>query len=324
MAPEPQRQMIDLSVIIPTYNRLWALPQAIGSCFSEGCSVEVVVVDDGSTDGTWEWLQARKDVVSIRSDNWGKGWAVAAGLASARGEYVRFLDSDDWLKPHANAEQVMLARQTNADVVVAGYEDFHEDAAGLQPHLWVDCDDFIAQQFGEVPFSHYSAFLFRRSFVEDIPHRQEFALRDDRMFMLEVAIREPRLAVHRKPAFVHRHHGGERLQRTAGFHRSLADWTNIEVYRKAVALLDQRGELSGRRRRAAVSYIWPVVRNLAKRELDAASAAAEWIFETDPDFVPPVRRTILAAYRRLGFRTTERLIRLWAFFRKPPPGGPAG
>jgi glycosyltransferase involved in cell wall biosynthesis len=322
--PEPAAQMIDISIIIPTYNRLWALPKAVDSCFSEGCSVEIIVIDDGSTDGTWDWLQTRKDVVSIRRNNWGKDWAVVAGMAAAKGEYIRFLDSDDWLKPQANLEQLMQARETDADVVVAGYEDFYEDSGSLEPHPWVDCDDFIAQQFGEVSFSHYSAFLFRRSFVEDIPHRQEFALRDDRMFILEVAIRKPRLAVHRAPAFVHRHHRRGRLQGTAGFRRSLAEWTNIEVYRKAAALLAQDGELSPRRRRAAVSYVWPVVRNLAKTELAEASAAAEWIFKLDPSFVPPVRKSIRTAYKLLGFRATERLIRLWAFFRGSPPSGSAG
>src|SRR4029077_17484769 len=114
------------SIIIPTYNRLWALPKAVESCSSLGCTVEVIVVDDGSTDGTWEWLQGRKDVVSIRRNNWGKDWAVVAGMASANGEYIRFLDSDDWLKPQANLEQLMQARQANADVVVAGYEDYDE------------------------------------------------------------------------------------------------------------------------------------------------------------------------------------------------------
>src|SRR5258708_35278420 len=178
----------------------------------------------------------------------------------------------------------MLACDTGADVVVAGYEDYYEDVGKLEPHPWVDCDDFVAQQFGEVPFSHYSAFLFRRSFIKDIPHRQEFALRDDRMFILEVAIRNPRVAVYRRPAFVHRHHSRGRLQRTSGFRRTLADWTNVEVYRKAVALLADRGELSARRKRAAVSYVWAVVRNLTKTELDHASAAAQWIFELDPDF----------------------------------------
>jgi hypothetical protein len=144
------------------------------------------------------------------------------------------------------------------------------------------------------------------------------------MFVLEAAIKGPRLAVYAKPAFVHRHHRRGRLQGTAGFRKSLAEWTNIEVYRKAAALLERKGELSPRRRRAAAAYIWPVVRNLAKTELDAAASAADWIFTLDREFVPPVRAPIRWGYRLLGFRATERLIRLWALLRKPPPAGPAG
>ncbi len=240
--------MIDVSIVIPTFNRLWALPKAVDSCLSSDCRAEVIVVNDGSSDYTWEWLQNRKDVVSVRSENWGKDWAVLAGVARAQGEYVRFLDSDDWLKPEVNDGQLRLARQTRADLVVAGYEDFYQERVVTEPHPWVDCDDFIAQQFGEVPFLHYSVFLFRRAFIEDIPHRQEIALRDDRMFLLEVAVRKPRIAVYRLPAFVHRHHEQGRLQATSGFRRTLAHWTNIEVYRKAIAMLAARGELSPRRR----------------------------------------------------------------------------
>ncbi len=118
--------MIDVSVIIPTFNRLWSLPKTVESCLSAECRVEIIVVDDGSTDGTWQWLQDRKDVVSVRSENWGKDWAVVAGMARAQGEYVRFLDSDDWLHPEANANQLELARRAVADVVVAGYDDFYE------------------------------------------------------------------------------------------------------------------------------------------------------------------------------------------------------
>jgi glycosyltransferase involved in cell wall biosynthesis len=316
--------MTDVSIVIPTFNRLWALPKAVDSCFSPGCSVEVIVVDDGSSDGTWDWLQTRKDIVSLRQDNWGKDWAVVAGVAAARGDYVRFLDSDDWLEPQANLEQLALARETEADIVVAGYEDYYEDGDRLEPHAWVDCDDFVAQQLGEVSFSHYSAFLFRRAFVADIPHRQEFALRDDRMFLLEAAIKGPRVAVYRKPAFVHRHHRRGRLQAVSGFGRSLQEWTTIEVYRKAVKLLEHKGELNRRRRRVAAAQVWPVVRNLAKTQLDEASAAAEWISSLDPEFVPPVRKPLRLAYRLIGFKRTEQLVRLWAMLFTPPPRGPAG
>jgi glycosyltransferase involved in cell wall biosynthesis len=313
--------MMDISVIIPTFNRLWALPRAIDSCLCASApAVEVIVVDDGSTDGTWDFLRDRSDIVAIRTPNWGKDWAVQAAMQVASGDYVRFLDSDDWLKPGANAAQLAIARNADADVVVAGYEDYRDDGMPSQVRPWVDCDDFIAQQLGEVAFSHYSAFLFRRSFVADIPHRQEFALRDDRMFMLEVAIAKPRIAAYREPAFVHRHHPLDRLQRHRGLHGRLAHYTNVQVMRKAIGLLELRGEATPRRKRAAAAYLWPVVRDLAKTELDEAAAAADWLFEVAPDYAPPVRGIILAAYKRLGFRTTERLIRLWALFRKPPPG----
>ncbi|MFO1087919.1 MAG: glycosyltransferase family 2 protein [Reyranellaceae bacterium] len=313
--------MTDISIVIPTFNRLWALPQAIDSCLAaSGPAVEVIVVDDGSTDGTWEFLRDRTDIVAIRTPNWGKDWAVQAAMQVASGEYVRFLDSDDWLKPGANAAQLAIARDTDADVVVAGYADYWDDGRPSQVHPWIDCDDFVAQQLGEVAFSHYSAFLFRRSFVADIPHRQEFALRDDRMFMLEVAIAKPRLAVYRGPAFVHRHHRQNRLQRNRGLQERLAHYTNVQVMRKAIGLLERQGEATARRKQAAAAYLWPVVRDLAKTELDEAAVAARWLLELAPGYTPRVRPIILAAYKHLGFRTTERLVRLRSLFRKSPPG----
>ena len=302
--------MSDISVVIPTFNRLWALPQAVESCRSAGGNVEIVVIDDGSTDGTWDWLQAQQDIVAIRTDNWGKDWAVETALAAAKGEYVRFLDSDDWLCEDANADQLALARETGADLVAAGYEDYDEESGERHVNAWNDCDDFIAQQLGEGWASHYSAFLFRRELIRGIPHRQDFALRDDRLFILEVALRQPRLAVYRQPAFVHRRHGGERLQYTAGFKRDLGYWTHIAIYRKVLGLLEQRGELTPRRKQAAIRTLWPNVRSFAKAYPREAAEVVDWIYRLDPQFVPPVRPALALAYRLLGFAMTERLLRL--------------
>lgn len=307
--------MSDISVVIPTYNRLWSLPRAVESCRADGCDVEVIVIDDGSTDGTWDWLRGQSGIVAVRTENWGKDWAVQTAMAAARGDYVRFLDSDDWLAPAANCEQLALARQTDADIVVAGYED-HDDVTGARRfHEWVDCDDFIAQQLGEVWSSHYSAFLFRRELIHDIPHRQDFALRDDRLFILEVALRKPRIAVYRQPGFVHRQHGEERLQRTAGFRRDLGHWTHISIYRKVLGLLEARGELTPRRKRAAIGTMWPNVRTFAKAYPDDAAEIVDWINRLDPEFKPPVRPVLAMAYKLLGFAATERLLRLRAPWR---------
>lgn len=302
--------MSDISVVIPTFNRLWALPQAVESCRSAGESVEIVVVDDGSTDGTWQWLQAQRDIVAIRTDNWGKDWAVETALQATRADYVRFLDSDDWLCKGANACQLALARETGADLVVAGYEDYDDETGERKVSAWDECDDFIAQQLGEGWSSHYSAFLFRRDLIRGIPHRQDFALRDDRLFILEVALRKPRLAIYRKPAFVHRRHAGERLQYTAGFKRDLGFWTHISIYRKTLAMLEERGELTMRRKRAAIRQLWPNVRAFARAYPREAAEVVDWIYRLDPEFVPPVRPVVALAYKVLGFATTERLLRL--------------
>src|SRR5471032_1011496 len=196
--------LVTLSIIIPSYNRLWALPKAIESCRATKSPHEIIVIDDGGTDGTPEWLAQQPDVIHVRTDNWGKDWAVNRAFSMTRGQYVRFLDSDDWLELEANDAQLEVALRENADVVVAGYRTVDERTDSWVDAPWMDCDDFIAQQLGEGQGSHYSAFIFKRSFIDDVPHRQEFLANDDRMFILEVALKHPKIAVWRQFALVHR------------------------------------------------------------------------------------------------------------------------
>lgn len=300
--------MIDISIVIPTYNRLWSLPKAVQSCLSIAASVEVIVIDNGSTDGTWEWLSQQPGVRAIRMANWGKDWAIVEALKVAQGDYVRFLDSDDWLADGASDEQLRLARDSAADVVVAGYQDCDDDTDNLHVNNWEPCDDFIAQQLGEGWSSHYSAFLFRRAFIADIPHRQDFAFIDDRMFMIEVALGKPRLAVYEKPGFVHRRHSRGRLQISSGIVKTVRTWQKIMVYRKALAMLAESGELTPRRKRAGVRFLWTAMRDLAKTHPADAAEVYDWIYELDPDFTPPIRRSLALAYRLLGFRRAEWLV----------------
>ena len=102
-----------VSVVIPTFNRRETVGEAIDSVLSqEGAEVEVLVVDDGSTDGTAEVAQAFAPRVSvIRQANSGAGAARTAGLAATTAPLVAFLDADDRWHPTAAAA---LGRALNA------------------------------------------------------------------------------------------------------------------------------------------------------------------------------------------------------------------
>lgn len=92
----PTRPLV--SVIIPTFNRAKLCARAIRSALAQTYSpLEVIVVDDGSTDGTAEAIAGEfgDSIVLVRQPNGGVSAARNAGLARARGQYLAFLDSDD-------------------------------------------------------------------------------------------------------------------------------------------------------------------------------------------------------------------------------------
>src|SRR5205085_6884613 len=185
----------------PTRNRLWALPTAVDSCKKAKCQMEIIIADDGSTDGTREWLKGQSDLITVEAGGWGKPWAVNKAFQLAQGKYVRFLDSDDWLCENANDYQFHVAEKESADLVVGGYETYDEKEKLLNKQDWIQCDDFIAQQLGECDSSHYSAYLFRREFIKEIPHRTsfaaaDFASRDDRCFILEASLAKPKIGIY--------------------------------------------------------------------------------------------------------------------------------
>ena len=286
------------------------MPKAIGSCRGTACSHEIIVVDDGSSDGTSAWLAAQPDLIAIRTENWGKDWAVNTGFARARGQYVRFLDSDDWLEPGANDAQIAIARETGADIVLGDYRTFDDRTGASTDATLVANDDFIAQQLGEGEYSHYSAFLFRREFIRDIPHRPEFLAVDDRMFVLEAALRHPRLATYRGTVLVHRHHDRGRLQAPNTMQAEIPIVrAEHAIYTKVMAQLQERNELTERRKRALAGLLWPLAHRMARHDLEEAVGIVREIYRLDPAFEIPDTGLLPTLYRRFGFRFVSLLLR---------------
>src|SRR5207247_273540 len=115
------------SVIIPTYDRRELLRQTLASLWAQTLTdYEVIVVDDGSTDGTWEELQALGSRVrALRQQNAGPGAARNLGAKHARGDYLAFLDSDDvWFPWTLDFFTELIRRHAVSSVLSAKLMEF--------------------------------------------------------------------------------------------------------------------------------------------------------------------------------------------------------
>jgi len=94
------------SVVIPVYNGEKYLAEAIASIAGQSVrAAEIIVVDDGSTDGTSDIARCSADVVYVRQHNAGVAAAINHGTRIARGEFIAFLSADDLWRPEKLARQ---------------------------------------------------------------------------------------------------------------------------------------------------------------------------------------------------------------------------
>lgn len=115
-----------LSVIVPIYNVESYLAQCLDSILSQTFTdFELLLIDDGSTDGSaaiCERYAAQDDRIRIfHKENGGLVSARQHGFPPARGEYVTFVDSDDWIDPSMYQKMCSAAKDTGADMVCCGY-----------------------------------------------------------------------------------------------------------------------------------------------------------------------------------------------------------
>lgn len=118
-----------ISVIVPVYNVKQYLEKCVESITGQTYKdLELILTDDGSTDGSGELcdeLQKRDSRIKvIHQDNSGSTAARNAGIRCAAGQYIAFVDADDWIEPHMYEYLWRYAAETDADIVICGrYED---------------------------------------------------------------------------------------------------------------------------------------------------------------------------------------------------------
>jgi glycosyltransferase involved in cell wall biosynthesis len=141
-----------VTTIIPVFNRPAMLGEAVASVLAQTYRpLEIVIVDDGSTDGTPAAARALADdhqeIRVIQRPNGGAGAARESGRAVARGEFIQHLDSDDLLLPRKFELQVAALR-ANADAGAAyGWTRFRHADGSLEPRPWKRSGERIGTMF---------------------------------------------------------------------------------------------------------------------------------------------------------------------------------
>jgi glycosyltransferase involved in cell wall biosynthesis len=119
-----------LSIIIPTFNRAGLIKytlDSLGTVYHPGVSYEVIVVDDGSTDHTWSFIQNEYPHVRLlKNDKKGAAAARNMGLRNAAGKYIMYLDSDDLAGPGYFAQKIELLESNPEVTACYGAYDFFE------------------------------------------------------------------------------------------------------------------------------------------------------------------------------------------------------
>jgi len=166
---------IEVSVIVPAKDREAFVAEAVRSALAQdGCRLEVIVVDDGSRDGTKDAVRAIGDGRVRLVDGPGRGPAAArnSGLRAARADLVAFLDSDDAFEPGKLARQLaLLARRPDAGLAYTGHAFFGDSArraeSGEGGKDGADRADGFARLWLR-PYFLTSSVVVRRSLLERV------------------------------------------------------------------------------------------------------------------------------------------------------------
>lgn len=119
-----------ISVIVPAYNCGPYLPECLDSIINQTYPVyEIILVDDGSTDNTLSVIKRYKNsypglITSIAQENKGAAAARNVALDQVTGDYIAFIDGDDFIWPDYFERLIFVAQEKDADVVTCGYQKF--------------------------------------------------------------------------------------------------------------------------------------------------------------------------------------------------------
>ena len=256
-----------VSVVIPAYNVASHIAEAIESVLAQGYpELEIIVVDDGSSDDTAEVVAGRfPQAHLVRKANGGAASARNVGIRAARGQYVAFLDADDvWLAGKLNAQIDYLVAHPEVGLVCSGFSHWLADDTGAFPDpatqfaevaqrgaIDAECSGWVYHKLLLHNFVWTTTVVMRRALIDRIGEFDEaLRLGQDYDYFLRAA-RETE--IHRLSGVMalYRHHGGSATARGTDTNygaqvlsRAVAQWGLSSPNGESISTRDFRNRIS--------------------------------------------------------------------------------
>lgn len=304
-----------VSVIIPCFNAEQWLHEAIESCLKQTYPhLEIIIIDDGSTDKSLDVIQSYGDRVIWESQsNQGGCAARNRGFVLSRGDYIQYLDADDYILPEKIKKQVDGLAKIEADVIYGDwrYQKHLADGTSFLGEI-NRCGpktDFLESLLSDNAWIAPMALLFTRdAVIRSGGWDESLKTGQDRDFFISVAMNGSRFYYQSDCDSIYRRYGNVTVSTS-----SKQRWRegHFMLMEKAETKLAQSGQLSQHYRQVLAHAYYSKIR--ADRTTIEDSQYV-WVLEKivalDPDFQPPnVRQSYSVLQKILGFQATEKTIK---------------
>lgn len=311
-----------VSVVVSAWNvREWVgetLRSVIDQTFPND-QFEIILVDDGSTDGTAE--VAEKDLsrggvkydILRHDETRGPGAARNTGWQHATGEWIQFLDADDLLEPDKVATQMAAAEQLGTDTAAVFspwgrlvFEDSEWTRKRQPVNFSASEDPLLDLLRPDNSFHQTGCQIFKRSWLEQVSgYDERLRLLEDVDLLMRVIMAGGALhcAPTNRPLFWYRKRRGSLSH---GNHRAFVD-ACVRNCRLAENYWQENGTLTHARAVGLVQSYFSVARFLAEYDSPSFEPTVAHIYELLPSFVPPEPAALRRLARILGYRRAERV-----------------
>ncbi len=320
----PERGVL-VSVIIPCYNAVLFIQETLNSIFSQTWSnLEVIIIDDGSTDGTFPFLAelraSGRSFSLIQQAHAGASAARNRGTDAAMGKYIQYCDADDLLAPDSIAQKVEVAEKSGADVVYSDWQRLSEGADGVFrageivsrniKDIHPSAEIAIFTDFWAPP----AALLYRRRIVDKIGGwKESLPVIQDARFLLDAALSGASFArVPEVTAFYRTHRKDSLSSRDP---RAFLQ----DIYTQALGIetvWKNRGGIDNERKRALLKVLGYVARQSFGSDRVLYRKVCETIRGIEPRYIPEKPQALRAASLLFGYDNAERIASVYRRLKK--------